>query len=69
MSLGGNVTEPAELQAQQILSWNGEIGAYWVAQQERLDEVLAPIGKATLALAASERGERAVDIGCGCGAH
>jgi len=62
------VTEPAELQAQQILSWNGEIGAYWVAQQERLDEVLAPIGKATLALAAPERGERAVDIGCGCGA-
>ncbi len=62
------MTEPAELQAQQILSWNGEIGAYWVAQQERLDEVLAPIGKATLALAAPERGERAVDIGCGCGA-
>lgn len=30
MSLGGNMTEPAALQAQQVLSWNGDVDAYSV---------------------------------------
>ena len=54
--------------AEQIAYWSGPGGAHWVNRQEVWDLVLAPITAATLARAAVERGERVVDIGCGCGA-
>ncbi len=60
--------QQAELHAQQIEVWNGDVGAYWVVQQQRLDKVLQPVAAATLVLAAPQSGERVLDIGCGCGA-
>ncbi len=54
--------------AEQIASWNAEVGARWTTHQERLDALLAPISAAALALAAAAPGERVLDIGCGCGA-
>lgn len=53
--------------AEQIEAWNGIAGAKWVANQERLDRMLAPFGAAVLAAAAIKAGEDALDIGCGCG--
>src|ERR1700722_1507625 len=62
------MTRESELQAEQIASWNGELGDYWVAQQETLDRMMAPVASATIAQAAPKHGERVLDIGCGCGA-
>ena len=53
---------------QQIDFWNGPQGRRWVTHQERLDRVWRPIGEAAIARAGVVRGERVVDIGCGCGA-
>ena len=39
--------------AQQIDYWNGEAGHTWVAAQDRLDRMLAPITEALLARAAA----------------
>jgi len=51
----------------QIEFWNGPAGRRWVDRQERQDALLAPITAALLARAAAKPGERAIDIGCGCG--
>jgi SAM-dependent methyltransferase len=51
----------------QITYWNGPAAARWTAQQQLLDRALAPFGAAALQLAAAASGERALDIGCGCG--
>jgi SAM-dependent methyltransferase len=40
----------------------------WVIAQSKLDQVLAPFGDAMLARARPAPGERAIDVGCGCGA-
>lgn len=53
---------------EQIDYWNGEAGATWVTAQERLDAMLAPISDALIDRAAVRAGERAIDVGCGCGA-
>jgi SAM-dependent methyltransferase len=53
---------------QQIEFWNGPQGRRWVAHQESLDRVWRPIGEAAIVRAGVVRGERVVDIGCGCGA-
>lgn len=58
----------ASANAEQIEAWNGIVGAKWVANQDRLDRILAPFGKALLEVAAPKPGEHALDIGCGCGA-
>ena len=52
---------------QQIEYWNGEAGAAWVQAQERLDEMLAPLSAVALDAANPASGERAIDVGCGCG--
>lgn len=54
--------------AEQIESWNGTTGAKWVANQDRLDRMLAPFSKALLDTAKVKTGEHVLDIGCGCGA-
>ena len=61
------MTDPAQLQADQIAYWNGPGGAQWVAQQAHTDTVLEPVARAVVALAAPLRGEQVLDIGCGCG--
>jgi len=48
--------------------WNDKAGPSWVAAQERLDAMLTPLSEQALAKAAVKLGERALDIGCGCGA-
>ncbi len=54
--------------AAQIAYWNSEAGPRWVAMQERMDAMLAPLMQAGLDRARPVAGERALDIGCGCGA-
>ena len=52
---------------EQIAYWNGPAAARWTTQQQVLDRALEPFSAAALQLAAADGGERAVDVGCGCG--
>jgi SAM-dependent methyltransferase len=54
--------------AAQIAYWNSEAGPRWVAMQERMDAMLAPLMQAVLDRAQPAAGEAVLDIGCGCGA-
>lgn len=53
-------TPPAE-------DWAGIRGQRWLADLDRLEAMLAPVGEALLARAAPAPGERVADIGCGGG--
>ncbi|MGK2740441.1 class I SAM-dependent methyltransferase [Tepidicaulis sp. LMO-SS28] len=59
--------QPRKLNQDQIDYWNGDVGETWTRQQEKMDAVLGPITDAVLEAAAAKRGERVLDIGCGCG--
>lgn len=48
--------------------WAGEMGERWLANLDRFEAMIAPIGDALLARAAYEPGERVIDIGPGGGA-
>lgn len=48
--------------------WNGAAGHLWIDFQDTLDVVYAPVQQHLLARAAVRAGERAIDVGCGCGA-
>jgi SAM-dependent methyltransferase len=52
---------------EQIAFWNGVAGDTWVAQQERLDRQLDPLGRATLKALTPRPGEHVLDVGCGGG--
>jgi SAM-dependent methyltransferase len=54
--------------AAQIAYWNTEAGPRWVAMQERMDAMLAPLMNAALDRARPAVGETVLDVGCGCGA-
>jgi len=58
----------AEQRADQIGDWSGKSGERWVANQARLDAMVAVFGQAAMEAAAPATGERALDIGCGAGA-
>ena len=47
--------------------WAGEMGAKWLANLERFEGMIAPIGEALLNRADFKPGERVLDIGCGGG--
>ncbi len=47
--------------------WAGEMGAKWLANLERFEGMIAPIGEALLKQASFKPGERVLDIGCGGG--
>lgn len=53
--------------AEQIEYWNGVAADIWVAQQERLDRQLDPLGRAALRALAPRPGELVLDVGCGGG--
>jgi leucyl/phenylalanyl-tRNA--protein transferase len=53
--------------AQQIEYWNETTGPRWVALQERLDAQIEPLGLQVMERTAVSSGERALDVGCGCG--
>jgi ubiquinone/menaquinone biosynthesis C-methylase UbiE len=48
--------------------WAGEMGARWLANLDRFEGMIAPIGAALLAQADYQLGERVLDLGCGGGA-
>jgi SAM-dependent methyltransferase len=54
--------------AEQIEYWNSDRARTWVAQQERIDAAIEPIGMLAVERAELAAGERAIDVGCGCGA-
>src|ERR1044071_8244430 len=58
----------AEQNAYQVADWNGQSGERWVANQARLDAMLAVFGQAAIEAAAPAAGERVLDVGCGAGA-
>lgn len=53
--------------ADQVEFWNGPAAERWVRHQAELDRALEPFGRAALEAARPRAGERAVDVGCGCG--
>jgi len=53
--------------AQQDRFWNGPAGQFWVTSQEETERHTGPFGDAALQVAAAAPGERALDVGCGCG--
>jgi SAM-dependent methyltransferase len=53
--------------SEQIEFWNGEAGAMWAKRQDRMDALLAPISDAVLKACTVKRGDRVLDVGCGCG--
>ena len=53
--------------AEQIEYWNVQVGSKWLAENARLDAMLAPLGLAALDRAKPGNGERVLDVGCGVG--
>jgi SAM-dependent methyltransferase len=53
---------------QQVEYWNGVIAQTWVKLQTRLDQLNHKLTQVAIEHAAPQPGERAIDIGCGCGA-
>jgi len=54
--------------AEQIEYWNSNSAQKWVDLQERLDALIEPFGALAIERAGLAAGERAIDVGCGCGA-
>ena len=52
----------------QIEFWNGDAGAKWVSDQDKMDRMLDPLSDIAIDLAEPKVDERVIDVGCGCGA-
>jgi len=50
-------------------NWSGPMGQRWLANLDRFESMIAPVGEALLGAAAFQPGERVVEIGCGGGAN
>jgi SAM-dependent methyltransferase len=61
------VKTAAELAAEQATYWNGAGGNGWLASIERIERGIGDFGKAALAAANAQPGEKVIDIGCGLG--
>ena len=53
--------------AEQIRHWNELAGPRWVRSEAMLDAQIGPLGLAAIERARVAVGERALDVGCGCG--
>ena len=53
--------------ARMVDAWDGNEGAFWVAQAQRLDETLANCHRPFLTAAAVREDDRVLDVGCGNG--
>ena len=53
--------------ADQCEFWNGEGGRAWLEYHHVIDRLNRPLHRALMTAAAPNRGERVIDIGCGCG--
>lgn len=53
--------------AVQIQLWNDANAKRWLKLRGALTAMLSPFGEAALAALAPRQGERALDVGCGCG--
>jgi len=64
------MTMPAghERNADQIAYWNGPGGEHWVHRQKMQEGVLGPVCDILIERSQVKRGERVLDVGCGCGA-
>jgi methylase of polypeptide subunit release factors len=51
----------------QIEFWNSAASRAWADQYERMDRAVADLTKALLDMAAPQKGEHVLDIGCGSG--
>lgn len=51
----------------QIAYWNDVHGKTWTEMSDLLDQELVDLGLAAMAALNPQRGERIVDVGCGCG--
>jgi SAM-dependent methyltransferase len=58
---------PTGPNADQRTYWNGATGARWAQHQSDMDRNLIDAGAGVLGLAAPQKGERVLDIGCGAG--
>lgn len=54
--------------ADQIAYWNDRAAVTWTAFQDRLDAAFSGLTSLAVEAAAPAPGERAIDVGCGCGA-
>src|SRR5436305_15256488 len=59
--------QAASSNAAQAEFWNSPATRVWSDRQEPIDRLFADLAQAALEIAAPERGERALDIGCGSG--
>ncbi len=59
--------DPSGPNADQVAYWNGRNAEKWVAFQESMDHMLAPLSAHVMDIAGIAIGQRVVDIGCGCG--
>jgi ubiquinone/menaquinone biosynthesis C-methylase UbiE len=53
--------------AQQIEFWNGPSGRRWASLADTMDRSLSFITAALMPFASAKKGERVLDVGCGCG--
>src|SRR5262245_14865324 len=58
---------PAGTNAEQIRYWNEVNAEKWIRFRRAIDEQIGPLGRAAMEKAAIRSGERALDVGCGCG--
>ena len=59
--------QPTGPNAEQIEYWNAQARSMWIAENARLDAMLAPLGLAAMERGRPGKGERVLDVGCGVG--